>query len=299
MAVELHITPRAPIHLSDTLRFQTGAPRDPAFRLEPDAAWVALGTSAGPATLHYRTDGDGLIAAAWGPGAAKALAGAAAAVGAEDDPSGFRPDHPVLRRLSRRHRGLRITKSGRVAEMAMRTAVGQVVTGKEAKRSWTRLAHAIGEPAPGPVELLLPPDARTLASMPYEDFHRFGIEKRRADILRRIARHARRLDEATAMPLDDAVKRLRAVPGIGPWTAAKVRLTALGDPDAVPTGDFHLPNTVAWLLAGEERADDNRMLELLAPYAGHRGRVIRLVQASGVHAPRRGPRAPLRSIEHR
>ena len=61
-------------------------------------------------------------------------------------------------------------------------------------------------------------------------------------------------------------------------------------------GDFHLPNLVAWLLAGEPRGTDERMLELLAPYEGHRGRVQRLLEASGTHAPRYGPRTEARSI---
>jgi 3-methyladenine DNA glycosylase/8-oxoguanine DNA glycosylase len=133
--------------------------------------------------------------------------------------------------------------------------------------------------------------------MPYHEFHPFGIERRRAEILRRIARHANRLQEAANMPVADAYRRIRGIPGVGAWTAAKTGLTALGDADAVPVGDYHLPNSVAWVLAGEERADDDRMLELLEPYAGHRGRVIRLIQAAGVHAPKRGPRAPLRRFE--
>ena len=54
-------------------------------------------------------------------------------------------------------------------------------------------------------------------------------------------------------------------------------------------GDFHLPNLVAWALAGEPRADDARMLELLEPYRGQRARVIRLLELSGIRAPRYGP----------
>src|SRR4029453_406544 len=46
-----------------------------------------------------------------------------------------------------------------------------------------------------------------------------------------------------------------------------------GDPDAVPVGDFHLPHLVAGALAGEPRGTDERMLEPLAPFAGHRRRV--------------------------
>ena len=98
------------------------------------------------------------------------------------------------------------------------------------------------------------------------------------------------------MALDAAYRRLRALPGIGPWTAAEVAMRALGDPDAVSVGDFHLPNLVAFALAGEARGDDARMLDLLEPYRGHRGRVIRLLEASGLRPPVRGPHLQLRSI---
>lgn len=69
-----------------------------------------------------------------------------------------------------------------------------------------------------------------------------------------------------------------------------------GRPDAISLGDFHLPNLVAWVLAGEPRGDDARMVELLAPYAGQRARVIRLLELSGLRAPRYGPRFVGRSI---
>jgi 3-methyladenine DNA glycosylase/8-oxoguanine DNA glycosylase len=86
------------------------------------------------------------------------------------------------------------------------------------------------------------------------------------------------------------------VPGIGPWTIAEVGRVAYGDPDAVSVGDYHLPNLVAWALAGEPRADDARMLELLEPYRGQRGRVQRLLEASGIRIPRYGPRMTPRDI---
>jgi 3-methyladenine DNA glycosylase/8-oxoguanine DNA glycosylase len=94
-----------------------------------------------------------------------------------------------------------------------------------------------------------------------------------------------------------ARQRLTAYPGVGPWTAAEVTSRAMGDADAVSIGDFHLPNVVAWLLAGEARADDARMLALLEPWRGQRGRVIRLLEASGVGPPRFGPRLAARAIE--
>ncbi len=54
---------------------------------------------------------------------------------------------------------------------------------------------------------------------------------------------------------------------------------------------------VAWALAGEARGTDERMLELLEPYRGQRGRVLRLLELAGVRAPRYGPRMAPRRIE--
>ena len=62
-------------------------------------------------------------------------------------------------------------------------------------------------------------------------------------------------------------------------------------------GDYHLPNLVAWALAREARGTDERMLELLEPYRGQRGRVIRLLEVAGVRAERHGPRYAGRRIE--
>jgi 3-methyladenine DNA glycosylase/8-oxoguanine DNA glycosylase len=70
----------------------------------------------------------------------------------------------------------------------------------------------------------------------------------------------------------------------------------LGDADAVPVGDYHLPNTIAWGLANEDRADDARMLELLDEFRPHRARVIRLIQAAGISAPKYGPRSAVREF---
>ena len=99
------------------------------------------------------------------------------------------------------------------------------------------------------------------------------------------------------LPLPEALRPALAVPGIGPWTAAEVAVRALGDDDAVSVGDFHIPNLVAWALAGEPRADDTRMLELLEPYRGRRALVVRLLELGGSMAPRRGPRLSPRRIE--
>ncbi|HET8587234.1 MAG TPA: DNA-3-methyladenine glycosylase 2 family protein, partial [Candidatus Limnocylindria bacterium] len=170
----------------------------------------------------------------------------------------------------------------------------QKVTGREAWRGYRLLLRHISEPAPGPIPLLLPGDPQRVAGLPSYEMHRFGIERRRAELLRRVAMEAPRLERADR---DEAYARMRAVPGIGPWTVAEVGRLAYGDPDAVSVGDFHLPSLVAWAFTGERQADDTRMLELLEPYRGQRGRVQRLLELSGLRPPRHGPRLAPRRIE--
>jgi 3-methyladenine DNA glycosylase/8-oxoguanine DNA glycosylase len=84
---------------------------------------------------------------------------------------------------------------------------------------------------------------------------------------------------------------------VGAWPAAETARTAFGDPDAASVGDFHLPDLVAWALAGEPRGDDDRMLELLEPYRGQRARLVRLLELSGSMPPRFGPRMRAHSVE--
>jgi 3-methyladenine DNA glycosylase/8-oxoguanine DNA glycosylase len=129
-----------------------------------------------------------------------------------------------------------------------------------------------------------------LAALPYYELHRYNIERTRAETIRRAAAAADRLERPAREPHPDPSAVLRSVPGIGPWTAAWASLAALGDPDAVPVGDYGIPGLVAWTLEGEPEADDARMLELLEPFTGHRGRVILLLKGSGSKPPRRGPR---------
>ena len=211
--------------------------------------------------------------------------------------------HPRIADLARRKPGIRIPATNAVLDVLVPAILEQKVTGTEARRAWYELIRAHGEPAPVPDDgppgpgLRLTPPAPTLARLPYYAYHPFGVEQRRADLIRRIASRAAWFEAIVDLPLPEAHARLRSVPGIGPWTAAEVAVRALGDPDAVSVGDFHLPNLVSWALAGEPRGTDDRMLELLAPYAGRRALVMRLLETSGLRAPRYGPRLSPRRID--
>jgi 3-methyladenine DNA glycosylase/8-oxoguanine DNA glycosylase len=280
----------APLDLRSTLAPLRHGVGDPTIRLLPQEAWRATRTPDGPATLHLHLRGDRLEAEAWGAGAARALHELPGLVGELDDRAGFRPRHRLIARLHHDHPGLRIPRTGRLFEALLPAVLEQRVTGFEAKRAYHQLISRWGEPAPGPPGLLLAPAPEVLAAVPYYDLHVLGVEKKRADVLRRVGAHAARLEPLAELPSLEAQARLRAIPGIGVWTAAEVALVALGDADAVSVGDYHLKHQVAHALAGERRGTDARMLELLEPYAGHRGRVCRLIVIAGIAPPRRAPR---------
>lgn len=297
----------APLDLRLTLGLHGRGASHPALRFEASgSAWRTTRMPDGPATLLLEiTGGTAVRARGWGPGAGQALDGLEALLGLDDDPSVLVPRHPVVADLARRLAGLRIGRTGRVLEALLPAILEQKVTGAEASHAYSGILRRWGERAPGPAGergMRVPPDPAVLADLPYFAFHPVGLERRRAELIAAVAAAAPRLERlgtAAAQPHADpapAYAALRAFPGIGPWTAAEVGARAFGDPDAVSVGDFHLPNLVAWALAGEPRGDDARMLELLAPYAGQRGRVVRLLEASGLRPPRYGPRLAPRGI---
>jgi 3-methyladenine DNA glycosylase/8-oxoguanine DNA glycosylase len=294
--IETRLRPGGPLDLELTLAPLRHGTGDPTIRFDSDGIWRATRTGHGPATVWLRQTSDTVVATAWGAGARLALDGMPALIGEEDDPAAFVPRNPLLHQLQRRFTGVRMTRTGAVLEALVPAVVEQKVTGIEARRAYRYLVRAFGERAPGPRPLFVAPSPERLAKMPYHVFHPFGIERRRADTIRRAAASAARLEEACDVPGAEAQARLRAIPGIGAWTAAEVVRVALGDPDTVSVGDYHLPSVVSWALAGEARADDSRMLELLEPYRGQRGRVVRLLELAGITPPAFGPRMPPKSI---
>jgi 3-methyladenine DNA glycosylase/8-oxoguanine DNA glycosylase len=292
------VRPLLPVDLRLTLFPVRRGRLDPTTRFELSGVWRATRTPAGPATTHLQaTPAEGTVTMrAWGPGAEWALDAFPALIGAADDEAGFEPGAGVVGDLHHRLPGLRIGRTGAVMEALVPSILEQKVVGLEARRSYARLVRALGEPAPGPAGLFVPPAPKVVAATPSWVFHRWNVERKRADTIRRACSYAARLEETVAMSPDDANRRLTALPSIGAWTAAEVAMVALGDADAVSLGDYHLPHMVSWALAGEPRGDDARMLELLEPWRGHRGRVLRLLGAGAGGAPRYGPRMPLRTI---
>jgi 3-methyladenine DNA glycosylase/8-oxoguanine DNA glycosylase len=286
-----------PLDLRRTVGIHLRGSGDPTMRILPTSIVRATRTADGPATILVARRGDRIEAEAWGPGADRVLEAVPRLLGLDDERSGFDPTHhPLVADLDRRNRGLRLGRTDAVLEALIPAILEQKVTGTEAWRGFRGLVRRWGEDAPGPFGLRLQPDAAWIAAIPYHELHPVGIERRRADLLRRVADRAGRFEDILGLPRDAAYARLTALPGIGPWTAAEVMLRATGDADALSVGDFHLPNLVAFTLAGEIRGTDARMVELLEPWRGHRARVIRLLEASGLRPPAFGPRYAPRSI---
>ena len=264
--------------------------RDSTMSIRPGVVSRATRTPDGPGTLTLRSLSPTQVEVmAWGAGADWLVARSPAMVGADDHLDGFDPGDPVVKKLHRQSPGLRVVRTGAVLEALVPTIIEQKVVAADARRSYRRLLRKVAEPAPGPFGLTLPASPQRLGELQAWDWHRFGVEQKRALTVGRAALAAARLEATVTMTPAEATTRLCTVPGIGPWTAAEVALFALGDADAVAVGDYHLPNIVSFALAGEPRGTDERMLELLEPYRGHRGRVIRLL-ARGPRPPRYGPR---------
>lgn len=249
-------------------------------------------------------DGE-VVCEVWGPprtpavDVEHALETALAWVGVRDRPEVLTEvvaGHRIARRLLQRSGELRLSALPTVGEALGRSVLAQLVQGVEAARSTRQLVRLAGEPAP--LGLRTWPSPTAIGRRHAFELRRCGISLRGAGALHAGALAAGRLEEVRA---DDALldRRLRALPGVGIWTSAETRI-ALGHADAVSVGDWWLPSVVGTVLTGGDGSrprhewSDEEMLALLAPFAGQRGRVIRLCErAAGRRlAPRPARRAP-------
>ncbi|MFB7634904.1 DNA-3-methyladenine glycosylase family protein [Streptomyces sp. NPDC056149] len=291
--------PPGPYDLHRTLGVLRRGPGDPAFAVRGDEVWRASRTPAGPGTLRLvARPAEGTVAAtAWGPGAQWLLEKLPELLGECDEPEQLTARHRVVHEARRRHPGVRLARTGLVLESLIPSVLEQKVTSDEAYRAWRLLLQRHGTPAPGPWDRLrVMPDPRAWALIPSWEWHRAGVDAKRSSAIVRAVRAAARMEQAASMELADATRRLTAIPGIGPWTAAETLQRALGAPDALTVGDLHLPNIIGYALTGRRGTTDEEMLKLLAPYEGQRHRAARLILLSGLVPPRRAPRFPVGDI---
>ena len=279
-----------PVDLRSTLMPLVRGVGDPAHRFVDGRFWWACATPGGDGTLALSARGSLVSAAAWGDGADWLLERVPTLLGCDDDWSAVDVTaHAPLVQVLRSRPGMRLCSTGLVMEALVPAVLEQKVTGMEAKRAWRVLLQLHGTPAPGPtpVPMRVPPSPRALRDVPSWDWHRMGVDIKRHTTIRAAATVAARLEESTR---ENVLTRLRVVPGIGEWTAAETAQRAFGHPDAVSVGDYHIKNWVTYALTGRARGTDEDMVRLLAPWAGHRQQVVRLIELTGLRAPKFGPR---------
>ncbi|PJJ57828.1 3-methyladenine DNA glycosylase/8-oxoguanine DNA glycosylase [Mumia flava] len=275
-----------------TLGMLGKGPYDPAHAVAPDGAvWRASSMPSGAVTYRVTVRDGEVVAHLWGDGAADAADELGPLLGRDDDWSGFEARLPLVAEARRRHPGLRLPTQRRIFETLVPIVIEQRVPGVDAYASWRRLVRRYGAPAPGPVPrpMWVPPSAEQWRAVPSWAWHRAGVDPGRARTVVAAAQRASAVQRLVDLPVTEASRRLRSLDGVGAWTAAEV-MVRLGDGDAVSVGDYNLAKDVGWLFDGSP-GDDTRMLELVEPWRPHRGRMLRLLLASGVLVrPRRGPR---------
>ncbi len=281
------------------LRQQRHGAGDPTFVVTDRQAanptyWRGIGTPVGPATLRLRArplDGE-VECEAWGPGAEWALDSVPAMLGAADEVEVFEARHPVLIDAQRHHPDWRIGRTGLVMEALVCAIIEQKVTGQEAFAGFRALVRRHGRSAPGSgadLGLMIQPDPETLRTIPSWEWLRLHIDPARSRAIVSVARVATSLERCAGLPADETDRRLRSLPGIGVWTSAETRVRALGDPDAVSFGDYHVAKDVGWALTGTP-FDDDELAAYLEPWRPQRGRVPAYLAMMGHRRPRHGPK---------
>ena len=300
-AVRTRYEPATPVHLGQILRPLRRGHADPTIRFGTDGVWRTAHTPAGAATIHLQQRGSGVDATAWGPGAEWLIDGVPELLGHGDDWSGLDvTGNAFLADARRRNPGLRLLRTRGVFDVLLAAILEQKVTGKEARRSWRELIGRHGEPAPGPAPegMRVFPSAEVWRRVPSWEWHEAGVGPQRSATVMRVSSVAASLERTVALGRGGPAveKALRSIPGVGVWTAAETMQRAHGDPDSPSVGDYHLPALVGWALIGKP-VDDDGMLELLSPWAGHRQRIMRLIEVSGFRKPTFGPRMTIQ--DHR
>jgi hypothetical protein len=267
---------------------------DPTYRRAADGAvWLGCRAPSGDtgSLRLYRATAETVEATAHGPAAEWLLGSVPGLIGLADPPESraefaeivLKQGNAALMASMRKNSGFRVIRSGRVWDALVPAVLEQKVTTREAHKSFARLVRKYGSAAPGaPAELRLnctppPTDWRRIPSWEWRGAQ---VDNKRALAIMNAARVAPRLEETVGMTRDEAAHRIRTVRGIGVWTAAEIMHRSHGDPDAVSVGDLHLPRIVCTALGGPLAAigaNDDRMLELLEPYRGHRYRVTALL----------------------
>ena len=217
-------------------------PRPAAARRTADQARSGDPAPGAPAPTRARLSRRRVRAQAWGPGAQWFLDALPAALGRDDDFSGFDPDaHPVIRDAARPDPGLRLGRSGRLMEALVPAVLEQKVVILEAHRAWRILLAKYGRPPPGPAPrgMRVFPPPETWRRIPSWDWHRAGVEGVRAETIIRACTVADSLERLLALTHEDADRSSGPSPASGsgprPRPGSARRGTRTRSPSATTT----------------------------------------------------------------
>lgn len=256
---------------------------DPTADLSEDCFSKAFYYRGEPAAVQICRDGDSLEVSAFGSDADALLEETLCGLRQDDCYSSFATEDSGVLRLHQKHPGLRLLRVPWLYETACSAILQQRIRTVDAMRDWRRITQRFG--APAPLGLRAFPSAEMLARVPQFELERMGIDAKRAKTLLRFAKELRFVALRPAMGFSQLRQTLLRVPGIGPWTAETVMGYGAGDTDAAIPYDLHLPRVVCYALAGEFDGSDERMMELLEPFRGHRFRIIRLLYEARLDVP--------------
>jgi AraC family transcriptional regulator of adaptative response / DNA-3-methyladenine glycosylase II len=151
---------------------------------------------------------------------------------------------PEIARDVAAHPGLRLPGAFDAFELAVRAILGQQVSIKAATTLAGRFATTFGDPIRTPNARLtrLSPTAARVAAASIADIAALGILPARARAIAALATEmaAGNIRLHSGADVDDTMRCLRALPGIGPWTAHYIAMRALRWPDAFPAHDLVL-----------------------------------------------------------
>jgi DNA-3-methyladenine glycosylase II len=225
------------------------------------------------------------------------------ATGVDDDPRAFHEAHrddPLIGRAMRLHPTLRVRRAPLPWESLVAAITEQLIELERAMAIQRRLIAAFGRRCPDTGLRDAPPPA-VLAGVAPARLASFDLAPARALTLRRAAAEvaAGRVDLLADDPLP-GWRRLRAIPGVGPWTLEVLALHGQGHHDRVPAGDLGYLKLVGRILTGrpKARAEEAEVRAFFAPYGewkGLAGEYLRLAAASGLLNPGALGRAPRRA----
>src|SRR5690606_7568651 len=184
------LTLSAPLNLRNTLDLQRCGPLDPTVRLRRQWLQWGVRTPEGPTTVALELQDKEVLAEAWGAGADWILAFLPAWLTAAAAPA---LSHAGLRRIAREYPGTHLSITPDPFNLLVIIILQQRVEFEEASRSYRRLIMQLGEPAPGPFELRVPPEPARWRTLSLDEMRRAGVDHKRGGTIHEAATRARHL----------------------------------------------------------------------------------------------------------